>query len=105
MLVALWRVALYGTFLWRYAGLRHSSFIAALLAPLALILFALVALNLENAIFEIMAGIEQERTPNQEISDSRFVVVNLLFIFSVITVPVWIIAYIIGLYDKLKKRI
>lgn len=105
MLVALWRVALYGTFLWRYAGLRHSSFIAALLAPLALILFALVALNLENAIFEIMAGIEQERTPDQEISDSRFVVVNLLFIFSVITVPVWIVAYIIGLYNKLKKRI
>jgi len=103
MVVALWRVALYGTFLWRYAGLRHSSFIAALLAPLAIILFALVALNLENAIFEIMAGIEPERTPNQEISDSRFMAVNVLFVFSLITVPVWVIAYCAGLYDKFKR--
>lgn len=109
MIVALWRVALYGTFLWRYAGLRHSSFIAALLAPLAIILFALVALNLENAIFEIMAGIERERTPDQEMSDSRFMVVNLLFVFSLITVPIWVMAYGKGLYDKrkadLQKRI
>jgi len=105
MVVALWRVALYGVFLWRYAGLRHASFIAALLAPLAIILFALVALNLENAIFEIMAGIERERTPDQELSDSRFLVVNFLFVFSLITVPLWVIAYVTSLYDKFKNRV
>jgi len=103
MVVALWRVALYGTFLWRYAGLRNASFVAALLAPLAIILFALVGLNLENAIFEIMAGIEQERTPEQALSDSRYMVVNFLFVLSLITVPVWVIAYITGLFNKFKN--
>jgi len=102
MVVALWRVALYGTFLWRYAGLRHASFIAALLAPLALILFGLVAFNLEDGIFEIMAGIERERTPEQEIADARYGIVNFLFVFSLITVPVWLLAYLVGLRDKYK---
>jgi len=103
MLVALWRVALYATFLWRYAGLRKASFTAALLAPLAIILFALVALNLENAVFEIMAGIETERTPDQELSNSRYMIVNLLFMLSVLTVPLWVVAYLKGLYDKSKR--
>jgi len=65
----------------------------------------LVALNLENAIFEIMAGIERERTPDQELSDSRFLIVNVLFVFSLITVPIWAIAYIAGLYGKLKNPV
>jgi len=104
MIVALWRVALYGTFLWRYAGLRNASFVAALLAPLAIILFALVALNLENAIFEIMAGIERERTPDEALSDSRFFIVNTLFFLSVFTVPIWVIAYLSGLYSKFKPQ-
>ncbi|WP_427452356.1 hypothetical protein [Litorimonas sp. WD9-15] len=104
MVVALWRIALYGMFLWRYAGLRNASFVAALLAPLALILFALVALNLEDAIFEIMAGIERERTPEQDLADARFGIVNVLFVFSLITVPVWLLAYLIGLLDKYKGR-
>ncbi len=104
MVVALWRIALYGMFLWRYAGLRNASFVAALLAPLALILFALVALNLEDAIFEIMAGIERERTPEQDLADARFGIVNVLFVFSLITVPVWLLTYLIGLVDKYKGR-
>ena len=104
MVVALWRVLLYGAFLWRYAGLRRSSFVAAWLAPLAIILFILVALNLEDAIFEIMAGIERERTPDEVISDSRFMAVNVLFVFSILTVPIWVIAYALSLYDKFKNR-
>lgn len=55
-IVALWRVAL----LWRYlrgsAALRGGALLAALCFPLALVVTALVLLNLDRAVFEIMGG-------------------------------------------------
>ena len=104
MVVALWRVALYGTFLWRYAGLRKAAFLAAWLAPLAIILFALVSLNLENAVFEIMAGIERERSDAEILADQRYGAVNALFFLSVLTVPVWGLAYLGGVFESSTTR-
>jgi len=102
--VALWRVTLYGLFLWRYAKLRQFAFIAALFAPLAIILFALVALNLEHAVFEIMAGIERERSPEEITADQRYAVVNMLFMVSVLTLPFWLIAYMTGVYTSTRSQ-
>jgi hypothetical protein len=54
--VALWRVAL----LWRYlrgsAGLQGAVLMTALSLPLVLVVTALVALNLDRAVFDIMGG-------------------------------------------------
>ena len=54
--VATWRVGLLVAFLRRAAGLTRAGVAVATLLPLTIIVTALVVLNLEKAVFEIMGG-------------------------------------------------
>ena len=78
--VATWRVALLVFFLRRYSGLRGRAVWAAAVVPLVLIVVILTMLNLERAVFEIMAGLH--RTEPTSADGAYFVLVVITF-FSV----------------------
>lgn len=89
-IVASWRVALLYWFLRSMSGLRADVAVVAGLLPLALIVVALSMLNLEHAVFEIMAGIAEEaRTPN----DDAYGIVSLLAILSMMAAPFLLLLY------------
>lgn len=102
--VAIWRVALYVLFLYRYAVLRGLKLVIGIFGPLVLIIIGLAMLNLEHAVFEIMAGLEQDRTEAEKIYDQRYIVVTLLSIFSFLAAPIWIIMYAVALIDEYYNR-
>lgn len=86
--VATWRVALLLIFLRRVAGLTRAEVAVAGLLPLTIIVTALVVLNLEKAVFEIMGG---NRQPTQ--NDAAFAILNLISVLSVLGSPILLIAY------------
>ena len=90
LIVAVWRVALYFTFLRRVAGLSYAAVTVIGLLPLALIVTALVFLNLEQAAFEIMGGIRNP-TPN----DTAYGILILITTWSVLASPILLIAYLV----------
>lgn len=106
--VATWRVALYVLFLYRYAGLRGLKLVIGIFGPLVIIIIGLAMLNLEHAVFEIMAGLEQERTETEQMYDQRYGIVAFLSLFSFLAAPIWIILYAVALidayYNKTKKK-
>ena len=97
--VAAWRVALYRSYLKNSAKLSGIRQLAALLAPLALIIIALSALNLEHAVFEIMAGID--RTPTER--DQIYANIVVASMFTTLAAPVIFLIYIGGLLDARKS--
>ncbi|MCX7552275.1 hypothetical protein OS175_00165 [Marinicella sp. S1101] len=99
-LVASWRVALYGFFLHTVAGLEGLDWVVAMLLPLSAILVALSALNLEHAVFEIMAG---NATSPETASDKAYFMVLFLSVFAYITLPITLIIYFYRIYVKCKK--
>ena len=88
--VATWRVALLLWFLRRLAGLAWISVVVSALLPLALIVVALFALNLEHVVFELMAGIRPEQRSGNDLS---YGIVTMLAILSVMAAPVLLVAY------------
>jgi hypothetical protein len=90
LVVASWRVALYGHFLRRSARLRWASLLAALLAPLTIIVVALVLLNLERAVFDLMAGIRDDGTA----SDEAYATLIALGFYSVAASPLVAVLWI-----------
>ncbi|HXG27492.1 MAG TPA: hypothetical protein VNJ47_01415 [Nevskiales bacterium] len=100
LFVATWRVALYGLFLRRAAGLTGFAWLAALFLPLALIVNALTMLNLEHAVFEIMGGL-RERTA----SDGAYFVVIMLTLISYIVSPALLACYAIGCVRAWKHNV
>jgi hypothetical protein len=90
--VAAWRVGLFAMFLRRVAGLSWVAVVVATLLPLTVIVFALVALNLEHVVFELMSGIrEEDRSPN----DDAYFVVFLLAAASIWAAPILAVVYLI----------
>jgi hypothetical protein len=87
-LVAAWRVALYGVYLRRYAGLPGLPLAVQLLLPLTLIVAALAALNLERAVFDIMGGVRETTS-----ADSAYFVLVALTFISVYVFPVLLVVY------------
>ena len=87
--VASWRVALFYRFLTNVAKLSGGTVLIATLLPLTLIVSALTALNLEHAVFEIMAGLDSEQTQN----DAAYFILILITGFSVIAFPILLISY------------
>ena len=88
--VALWRVALYAWFLKVMCGLKGLARFVALLLPLALIVFALTALNLEHVVFRIMGGImADEKSAN----DMAYNIVVVISFFSFWAFPVLLVLY------------
>ena len=74
--VASWRVALLIVFLKRGAGLTNTGVMVASLLPLTIIVTALVALNLEKAVFEIMGG-NRQQTQN----DAAYFILMLITVY------------------------
>jgi hypothetical protein len=89
--VATWRVALYVLLLWRYAGFRYVPLLVAASLPLSLIVFGLTALNLERAVFDVMAGLD----PNAGTSgDDAYAVLVMLSVMSFLVAPLVLAAYL-----------
>ena len=99
--VATWRVLLLIVFLWRYLQLNIAEVIFTTLLPLSGIITLLGALNLEHAVFDIMAGIDRNSgTPY----DSAYVIVLTLMVLSWIALPISIIGYVVCVIRAVRKR-
>ena len=98
-IVATWRVALLVVFLKRGAGLSNTGATVASLLPLTIIVTALVVLNLEKAVFEIMGG-NMQKTQN----DAAYMILMLISFFSVLASPVLLILYGVLVYRAWKYR-
>ena len=100
-LIALWRVVLYAVFLYRYPELRGNRLFVSLLLPLVLIVFGLTALNLEKAVFEIMAG--NSVNPGTS-ADDAYLLLVALSLFSIYAAPVLVLLYVIGIVQARRER-
>ncbi len=98
VVVASWRVALYGTFLRRVGKLGFGAVGVVILLPLALILTVLTSLNLEHVTFQIMGGIQ-----NPSANDKAYSIIILISILSVFATPVLLIWYFVIAYLHRKK--
>ena len=90
LVVASWRVALLVFYLMRHGGLGLFPAGVSTLLPIAAIVFALTALNLERAAFATMGGMRGEPTAN----DSAYALLTLLTILSALLLPPLLIAYL-----------
>jgi|SRR5215213_9013436 len=99
LIVSVWRVALLVFFLKRFAALNVGYILVATLLPVTLIIFALVMLNPEKAVFNMMGGFA-ERTPN----DEAFGVLALISFFAMLAFPVLLVAYIVIVVTELAKK-
>ena len=102
LIVAVWRVALLFTYLKRSAGLNWWTAVIAILLPLDIIVVTLTLLNLDNAIFEIMAGISGE---GHTAHDGSYAILLNLTMLSVLLAPVVIAAYAIATSIASKKLV
>lgn len=98
--VAAWRVGLLLRFLRGAAALSLGQTIVVGLLPLALIVTALTALNLEHAVFEIMGGLREVGTPY----DSAYVVLILITVMSIFASPILLIAWLWMINAKNRER-
>jgi hypothetical protein len=96
--VAAWRVALFVVFLQRVARLAPGAVLVATMLPLAIIVMALTALNLEHVVFQIMGGLNTPPGPN----DSAYGVVVMLSVLSFLLSPFLIVAYL-GLIWRVRR--
>ncbi|MEM6582923.1 MAG: hypothetical protein AAF699_16705 [Pseudomonadota bacterium] len=96
--VAIWRVALYVNYLKSVADLGALDIAVAVLLPLSMIVVALSILNLEHAVFQIMAGNPMPPTAG----DLSYFVVLLLSFFAFITLPITVVLYLVAIYQKWK---
>ena len=92
-IVAAWRVALYVQFLRTVGKLPGGVIFVVTLLPLTIIVFALAMLNLEHAVFEIMAGLEQERRGQELIHDNVYGFIFLLGALSMLFAPIFFLIY------------
>lgn len=88
--MAAWRLALLFFFLRRAAQIDWMSVITATLLPIILIVNALVYLNLEKAVFNLMGGFDSG-TPN----DTAYFVLLLITLVSYALLPFLIISYLV----------
>ena len=88
-------------FLRSVAQLSQPAVVVATLLPLTFIVVALSVLNLEHAVFEIMGGLRENRTPN----DVAYLVVQLLSGISVLAFPVVLTAYGVLVYRARRRNL
>lgn len=93
-IVALWRVVLYVVFLWRYAGFRNLRLVVAAFLPLTVIVFGLTALNLERAVFDLMAGLDPSSGTS---ADSAYAFLVVITFFSLWVAPMMFVLYLIAI--------
>lgn len=92
LIVAVWRVILYGLFLGRSAKLTGIAWFTALFLPLVAIVSVLAVLNLEHAVFSIMGGLDRDPTS----ADRAYSVVIMLTLISYTAAPVLFVMYLIA---------
>ncbi len=98
--VAAWRVILFFLFLNRAAGLKHYQIVVAALLPIVFIITILSILNLEHAVFKIMAGLKDaDKTAN----DTAYAFLLLLTLGSYILLPFLLVGYIVAIVQARKK--
>ena len=102
-LVAMWRVALYVYFLRVVAKLSGMKIFVLSLLPLTGIIFALVLLNLEHAVFNIMAGLESERIGGELVHDQVYFFVIALGVVSVFAAPILFLLYLLLCFLERRK--
>jgi hypothetical protein len=91
--VAVWRVLLYARYLKVGCSLNWIPASVCTLLPLCAIVTALMALNLEQAVFDLMGGLQRREGPGERVIDETYgVVVNITF-FSWLAVLPLLIAY------------
>lgn len=103
LIVAVWRVALFFLYLSRSYTLNKSLTLLVMLLPLMAIVSSLFMLNLENAVFELMAGMHGQRsdpTPN----DGAYAIVFSLTALSYIGFIPVLIMYIIAAIFRWRKK-
>lgn len=94
--VAIWRVALLVLYLIRHSQLSVIRVIVGSLLPLVLIVSGLSILNLEHAVFDIMAGLQKPGTS----ADAAFKFVVMLTFYSWILLPILLILYITLMFRR-----
>jgi hypothetical protein len=99
-IVAVWRVLLLSKFLRTSGGLEGDELLVAVFLPLTLIVSTLAMLNLDHAVFDFMAGLDQERT----INDGAFAVVTLVGLVSMLALPILLIVYVGLCFRKRRER-
>lgn len=100
-IVALWRVALYIKFLVTVARLNLLRVIVGTLLPLSAIVVALMVLNLEHVVFQIMAG---NRADTVSVHDAAYGVIIFLSILSYIAFPVTLILYVVAICYRTEEK-
>lgn len=100
-IVALWRVALLIVFLKRYAQLNIAETIVATLLPLTLIVASLTVLNLEHAVFDIMAGIREDSGMPY---DRAYYFLFALTTASISLLPFLVVSYVFLIYRAYRIR-
>ncbi|MEQ1642560.1 MAG: hypothetical protein ABL959_03830 [Pyrinomonadaceae bacterium] len=98
-LVATWRLALLLFFFIRFRGLSPLASIVATLLPVMAIIVTLTALNLERAAFNIMGGLRDSGTSNDEAYGVLFGLSLISFLLIIPTTLVYI-----GLILSSRKR-
>lgn len=98
--VAAWRVALYITFLRRYAAFDGLRLFVSSLLPLLLIIFALTALNLEHAVFNIMAGVDPHGGTS---ADSAYAALAFITMMTMLFSPIVLLMYFVAIYVARKS--
>ncbi|MDL5055226.1 hypothetical protein QQ056_16975 [Oscillatoria laete-virens NRMC-F 0139] len=84
LIVAAWRVILYGCYLWKCLDLDFGRAIISLLLPLAAIVTTLYILNLHHVVFQFMRGI---RETDQTAHDAAYMLLMNLTMLSVLASP------------------
>ncbi len=87
-IVAIWRVALLWRYLRRSAALHGGALIAALFLPLVLVITALVALNLDRAVFDLMGG-----GARPTVNDGAYALLIAIDWLAILLAPVLLLLY------------
>ncbi|HEX8368816.1 MAG TPA: hypothetical protein VF604_09760 [Pyrinomonadaceae bacterium] len=99
LFVSIWRLALLVFFLKRFAALNPVYVPVATLLPITMIVFALVMLNLEKAVFSVMGGFV-DTTPN----DQAFAVLALISFFAMLAFPFLLASYIVIIIIEFSRK-
>lgn len=98
--VATWRVALLVFYLRRLGGLSGAAVLSGALLPLTFVVAALSYLNLERAVFEVMAGLDTAGTAN----DTAYLVLLVITLLSVYAVVPLLLIYAWCCYKRRRAR-
>jgi hypothetical protein len=98
-IVAGWRVALLLNFVRRNYALAWWRVVVCCLLPITAIIFLLAALNLEHAVFEIMGGLQSQRSPG----DGAYGFIVLLALLSFWLFPVLLLVWLWLVADRLVR--